>query len=517
MNQRRVAALLLSLFSAVHACTVPADEEDDGTGGSSSTGAVGEAGESSSERGGAPSGGGASGAPADLGGSGGAESQEAGAGGALVTEGGAPSSGDGGSDGEPSEGGSAGASGGGVGEGWTGIRQDGVAQMNRPQSVSARGSTGVVIGGWSANRVDGEIEGAGFVARYDADGALTWAHRLVPDSGVSSSVHGVTLTEDGGAVFIGEASAALEGQTLAGEHDVVVGRYDRDGNLSWVTQFGSTANDQGHSVKQGSDGNLVITGFANGQLPFETDPVDGRWEYVAKLDALNGDILWFTRQTVGTRLALDSNDNVYLAGQARVAKLGPDGTAVGAFDLEPTLTEYAMGLVPDTAFVIVENSTLAVEADGGLLFLAATLAVRLEDGPLETLLMLVAVDPVSGALLWIQDVLPDLYPDGTTPRAVYEVQGVSASPDGTQVVLAADGYVVSYVRDGVFDWFYELPYRFEPGSPDDFYSTAGGLDLDAHGGLFVAGTTDGAIGTPGGNFEDAWFVAKLGSASGLLQ
>ncbi len=106
--------------------------------------------------------------------------------------------------------------------------------------------------------------------------------------------------------------------------DAFIVKFDTLGFPVWSTYFGGTGEDRGTRLEIDSDDNIIIAGATNSpnfplKCEFDQDSIKGEADmYVAKFDQ-NGNLLW-SRLFGGTYLdqafglAVDDDDNVYLAG-----------------------------------------------------------------------------------------------------------------------------------------------------------------------------------------------------------
>lgn len=94
------------------------------------------------------------------------------------------------------------------------------------------------------------------VLKYDVNGNLAWNKTW---GGASSDLgYGITETNDGGCAIVGHAFGFG-----AGSNEVVVAKYDASGNLSWDKTWGGVQSDLGYSIVQTNDGGYAITGQTN--------------------------------------------------------------------------------------------------------------------------------------------------------------------------------------------------------------------------------------------------------------
>lgn len=114
--------------------------------------------------------------------------------------------------------------------------------------------------------------------------------------------------------------------------DGFVARFDGDGNLVWVRQFGGPAIDHANGVAVDKLGNVYVTGYFQGKAAFGTmvleskskpdgnhDP-DTRYGdvFLAKYD-LHGNLIWVRQAgelglNVARAIAVDANGNSYITG-----------------------------------------------------------------------------------------------------------------------------------------------------------------------------------------------------------
>ena len=121
---------------------------------------------------------------------------------------------------------------------------------------------------------------------------------------------------DGGIFVVGKTTASTDGQTLKGEQDLVLARYDSAGNRVWSRVLGAADDAEGASVAVDADGNVVVTGQVTGGLGDTTD-IGGSDSFVAKYNAA-GVEQWVQRfggtgDDKGTAVAVGDDGTVYVA------------------------------------------------------------------------------------------------------------------------------------------------------------------------------------------------------------
>jgi uncharacterized protein (UPF0548 family) len=212
---------------------------------------------------------------------------------------------------------------------WT--RQFGTSATDHGYGVSADGS-GVYVTGSTDDTLPGQSSVGGtdaFVARYDAAGNLVWARQF----GSTSAEVGWGASADGSGVYIsGGTAGALPGQSPgAGDQDAFVARYDAAGNLLWARQFGSLGFAQSFGVS-GDGSGVYVSGYTIGSLPGQTD-AGGSDAFVVKYDA-DGNLLWIRQFGTPVRdyaTGVSANGSgAYVAGYTEGTL--PGQTNAGLFD-----------------------------------------------------------------------------------------------------------------------------------------------------------------------------------------
>lgn len=139
-----------------------------------------------------------------------------------------------------------------------------------------------------------------FVARLDGSGAIIWIHNLssVPQPLQQSFLDiGTAVTTDaaGSAAFIaGYTLGVMPGQQSHGAQDMFVARYNGDGELAWVRQFGAdipargTRNDAARGVALDRKGDVIVAGEVHGSFGAPNPNTDRTDWFLMKLRPLDG-------------------------------------------------------------------------------------------------------------------------------------------------------------------------------------------------------------------------------------
>jgi len=169
------------------------------------------------------------------------------------------------------------------------------------------------------------------VAQYDEEGDLQWSEQL---SRVGDQCHGgaqLAPTIEGGVYIPGATEGDLGGPS-AGLVDAFLARYDRDGNVQWIRQMGSSGYDYAEAVAPDGSGGVYVTGYTNGSLGA---PVAGFDAWLARFDSA-GNQLWVRQfgttgnDTASSISAVEhGRGGVYIGGKTTGSFGGPH---VGAAD-----------------------------------------------------------------------------------------------------------------------------------------------------------------------------------------
>ncbi|MEJ2668119.1 MAG: SBBP repeat-containing protein [Deinococcales bacterium] len=216
----------------------------------------------------------------------------------------------------------------------TWLRQFGSGGTDFGEGIAVAEGGHVVVAGYTSGSLGG-YPNAGlndvFVARFDAQGTALWVRQL----GTSAQDDGYDVAVDsaGNAFVVGRTYGAMPGQASAGLSDAFVAKYDVQGTLLWVRQFGTSAADEGHGVAADGVGNVFVVGNTAGAFPGQLSA--GLADvFVAKYSS-QGTQLW-ARQfgssngDFGTDVAVDGDGNALLAGSTYDAL--PGQTSAGGAD-----------------------------------------------------------------------------------------------------------------------------------------------------------------------------------------
>ncbi len=175
-------------------------------------------------------------------------------------------------------------------------------------------------------------------------------------------------------------TTGVANRTSAGVSDIFIAKYDLNANLLWAHRFGNVGGDNGWTVTTDLQDNVYAIGGFVGPVDFDpssgtaTLTSSGSAGYVAKYDA-NGNYQWaFSLEAANNEIlcgvGTDQNGNVYVTGtfdgamdcdpgtgtaiigssqrNAFLAKYDPNGNYLWAFSLGGTTNDYGWDLVNDS-------------------------------------------------------------------------------------------------------------------------------------------------------------------------
>lgn len=330
-------------------------------------------------------------------------------------------------------------------------------------------SNSTLVTGYTSGNLGGRDRGAldAFLIKYNSQGTQQWSRQIGTTS--IDNGYGVDTDTAGNVYWLARTNGRLAGNNAGIGNDVVLSKYNPRGRELWQIQFGSFGNDNPFvDPRVDSSGNVVIAGYTNDDLggsnaDTEIPPSADSW--IAKYDS-DGNRLWIEQfgtnegdETFG--LDLDSEDNIYSTGWTRgnlgaSNNLNPDGEAT--YDI--WLTKYDSN-----------GNQQWIEQFG------------------------------TNTFDWSWDVATDLNND------IYITGWTLGSLEGSNAG-SYDAWVAKYDDDGNQLWI----EQFGTGGDDAVL----GIDVDDLGNYYLTGYTDGDFtGEGNAGSYDAW-VAKYDSNGNQL-
>ncbi|MEK7227072.1 MAG: hypothetical protein AAB221_15515, partial [Bacteroidota bacterium] len=154
--------------------------------------------------------------------------------------------------------------------------------------------------------------------------------------------------------FNGAAAFGTNTLNSFGSDDIFIAKYDGNGNLTWATQAGGTADDKAYSISADAGGNCYFTGYIRDTVAFDTQIINSIKPreadiFIANYNA-NGTVqlsqVWVGKQVTSiaaSAIAEDATKNKYLGGAIYgVAFLGND-TLTSDYSSSLYLVKYDSG------------------------------------------------------------------------------------------------------------------------------------------------------------------------------
>lgn len=386
------------------------------------------------------------------------------------------------------------------------VRQIGSTLFDQAYSIGGYDNGDVAVVGTVGGQLPGQTSGGssdGFAGRFDIDGNVVWLRQFgtnAEDTGFSGSI------DAAGNLFVtGSTAGTWPDKLSAGGLDGYVRKYDPDGNELWTRQFGSSVDDSGSAVSVDSTGNVLVVGWTAGTLPNQM-PLGGSDAFAKKFDNA-GNELW-TRQFGSTSadfawaVAVDRAANVLIAGDTGETPTGGNDAFVRKLDAAGNdLWVKPLGSMRDD-----ESFGIDVDAQNNIVWVGTTLTAPADpdtEGHYDAFVR--KLDPAGNELWQQQFGSPD--EDGAS--------AVDTDAAGNIVVVGYTyGALTPEPNAGETDAFIrrcdpagnEVSTRqFGTALEDDAYATR----LEDDGRILVAGYTYGVLGaTPSAGESDGYVLRE---------
>ncbi|KFE62371.1 hypothetical protein DB31_4081 [Hyalangium minutum] len=161
----------------------------------------------------------------------------------------------------------------------------------------------IYVGGYSAGSMDGNPKvGSAFdgvLMKLDEYGNQQWVRQLNSTNNASDQIFAVATDKLGNVYAAGNTIGTLSGQTPQGLADMFLAKYNPSGVLQWVRQVGTAKNDYARGVAADSEGNIYLAGHSFGSLggPNQNPSLLTSDMVLIKYDT-NGNLVW--KRQMGT-------------------------------------------------------------------------------------------------------------------------------------------------------------------------------------------------------------------------
>jgi hypothetical protein len=345
--------------------------------------------------------------------------------------------------------------------------------------------------------------------KLDRAGNKQWSRELGTKEADEPS--GVAVDRNGNVYLAGYTYGGLDGHTNLGSSDLFLFKFDARGDKQWSTQLGTTKTELVADVVVDKSGFVYVAGNTFGALDPSAPPAPRDECFLAKLDG-TGAVVWlkqFGSPSGGylANLTTDDQGHVYVVGSVYLTSSGTDSDLfVTKFDDKGAMS-WTRTLGSDQP-----ESAYGVATDAaGNVYVVGNTAGGL-DGNVnvgETDAFLIKYD-AGGTKQWTRQV--------GTPRSESASGVVVDAGGGVYVSGATEGGLDGDANRGNNDVFL---LKYDAAGTQQWvrqlgtkgYDYPADLDLDPSGGVFVSGTTTGDL--DGNKLVGLWdvFVTKY-TASG---
>jgi Beta-propeller repeat len=327
-----------------------------------------------------------------------------------------------------------------------------------------------------------------------------------------------SATDPNGNLYVAGATSGYEGKVNnAGSNDVLLAKYDNNGNQQWIKQFGTSKADFATNVVTDKKGNFYLVGMTKGDLG---GPNQGQGNYdvwFAKYDS-DGNQQWIKQFGNGLidatfSIKVDDEGNLYLSGfsvnqkqeglffQRGVLADKPWVTKYDSNGNQQWFKEFGSGS-QSGSLTLNEAYGVAVSNDGSVYSTGWNLG---DDFGKNAGLydVWVAKNDNNGDQQWIKQFGTKDY---EFPKAIdVDSQGNVYITGWTQGDLSGknagsyDAWVTKYDSNGNQQWIKQFGTQGDDGSF--------GMKLDSDGNIFLTGYTNNSLAQTNAGSADAW-VAK---------
>ena len=178
------------------------------------------------------------------------------------------------------------------------VRQVGTPEHDICEGLDIDASGNVYIAGYTYGSFGGPNRGGAdiFIAAYDEHGALLWKDQFGTDVEMERAKD-IRLGKNKDVYLCGSTEGSLARKNN-GHKDLVVARYERTGKRLWLCQDGSPEMDKANCMEIGEQGQIYVAGLTAGDLAFRKAQRGNGDAFVVRI-AETGQVLW--RRQISSR------------------------------------------------------------------------------------------------------------------------------------------------------------------------------------------------------------------------
>ncbi len=164
--------------------------------------------------------------------------------------------------------------------------QFGTSEVDLAAAVATAPNGDIYVYGQTGGEVETGTDGTDtdvFLARYDKSGSRKWIRQL-GTTGDDFPANQIAVAPNGDVYIAGTAGAEAEFPQNASEggQDIFIAKYNKEGSLRWVRQWGADADDQAYGIARSSTGDLYVAVETTSVLLDGSRPPNS---YVGKMDS----------------------------------------------------------------------------------------------------------------------------------------------------------------------------------------------------------------------------------------
>lgn len=195
------------------------------------------------------------------------------------------------------------------------IKQLGTEVWDSSKGIATDSQGNVYLTGYTGGNLAGKEaqESDAWAIKLDAQGNEIWQKQFgSTDHDVSNAV---AVDEQGNVYLAGYTLGGFSNQDKTSQASAWLGKLDAQGETVWIQELGTWGWTEASDLALGSDGSIYVTGSTNSNFLAKSDA------WLAKYDA-EGNLKWVehlcrTGESAANAIALDSQDNIYLAGYVK--------------------------------------------------------------------------------------------------------------------------------------------------------------------------------------------------------
>ncbi|MCP4138412.1 MAG: hypothetical protein GY754_46045 [bacterium] len=204
------------------------------------------------------------------------------------------------------------------------VKQTGSTVGDYPRDIAIDESGNIYVTGYTSGDFDGNTSAGAediILVKYNANGEKQWSRQL-GTTGIDFAF-AMAVNKEGDIYLTGRTDGDLSGNAEAatiGTANIFLVKYNSSGEKLLTQQYGTSSTDEGINLAINDAGNVYITGYTGGALNGET--ALGLWDFfLIKVDSSDGycwtKIFGTIYADEGYNIAIDSNNYIYIAGRTQ--------------------------------------------------------------------------------------------------------------------------------------------------------------------------------------------------------